>query len=96
MKKKIIAISMALCLIFAMSVPVFASSGGGGSTSTQVSYSDISSIFEQITAQFSVSSIIALLAGVLGVSIAFVFMWWAVRKLIKIVMSAIRKGRVSS
>ena len=95
MKKKILLVALSFLLVCAMSVSVFAAESGG-TTQGQVTYNDISSIFEQISSQFSVSSIVSLLAGVLGVSIAFVFLWWAVRKLIKIVMSAIRKGRVSS
>lgn len=94
MKKRIFALILTLCLVASMAVPCYAASSS--STESQVTYSDVSSIFDKISAQFSVSSIISLLAGVLGVSMGFVFMWWAVRKLIKIVMSAVRKGRVSS
>lgn len=94
MKKKLLAIVLTAVLVMSFTVTAFAS--GSTSTQGQVQYSDISSIFEQINKQFSVASMVALIAGVIGVSISFVFMWWAVRQLFKIVMAAIRKGRVTA
>lgn len=94
MKKKVFAIIMALCVIMTMSVSAFASSSGGSQT---VDYETaIKPIFDKILGQLSVANIVGLLAAVIGAGIAFVFLWWALRKGIKILMSAIRKGKVSS
>lgn len=58
-----------------------------------VGWDDIKSIINPITTQFSVANIAAIIAGVLGVSVGFVFMWWGVRKLYGIVLKAAKKGK---
>lgn len=64
--------------------------------SNVVGWSDLSSVLSAITAQISMTSILGVVAGAIGASIGLVFMWWGVRKLIRVVMSAFRKGRVSA
>lgn len=51
-------------------------------------------IIDAFNAQVSVSSVIGVLAAVIGVSIAFVFMWWGVRKSANVLMSAFQKGKL--
>lgn len=63
-----------------------------GEVST-VGWDDIKVIIDPITTQFSVSNIALIIAGVLGVSVGFVFMWWGVRKLYGIVLKAAKKGK---
>ena len=63
---------------------------------TTVTLSDFQSVLDALTAQFSVTTIVAVLAGVLAIGVAFVFMWWGVRKGLRMLMSAIRKGKVSA
>lgn len=93
--KKIFVVILAVILIMStMSVSVFAAEGG--STPTQVEYSDVKPLIDTITQFFSVSTIVGILAGVLTTVMVFVFLWWAVRKVTKIAMAAIRKGRVST
>ena len=65
-------------------------------TETAIGWSDLSSVLTAITNQISVTTVIAVLAGAIGASIGLVFMWWGVRKLIRVIMSAFRKGRLSS
>lgn len=60
---------------------------------TTIGFSDIESIITPIVNQFSVANIAAIIAGVLGVSVAFVFMWWGVRKLYRMVLKAATKGK---
>ena len=57
--------------------------------------SDFESILTALQNQISVANIVAILATLAGVSVAFAFMWWGVRKLIKVIMSAFKKGKVS-
>ena len=93
MNKKILAVVMAVIVAMSvMSVSVFAAEGG----STQVTYDDVSDVIKSITGFFSVQTIVAVLAGVLTAVMGFVFLWWAVRKVVKIAMAAIRKGRVTT
>lgn len=58
-----------------------------------ISISTIQSILDSVTTQFSVSNIVAMIAGILGVTVAFVFLWWAVRKGFKAIVAAATKGK---
>lgn len=62
-------------------------------TPAPVGYDDISQILSTVTSQFSVSNIVAMIAGVLGVTVAFVFLWWGVRKGFKAITKAATKGK---
>lgn len=61
---------------------------------TIVTSADWQSVIDAITAQISVSSIVGVLASVVGVGIGLVFLWWGVRKAISALMGAFRKGRL--
>ena len=66
------------------------------STYTPIGWSDLSDVLTAITQQISVTTVIAVVAGAIGAAIGLVFMWWGVRKLIRVLMSAFRKGKLSS
>lgn len=48
-----------------------------------------------MTSQISVSTVVAVLASTTGAAIGLVFMWWGVRKLARVLMSAFRRGKLS-
>ncbi len=96
MKKRIFAIALTVVLSLSLAVPCFASAGGGVTGGTADYETSVKPLFDKILEQLNVTNIVGLLASVIGAGIVFVFMWWAIRKGIKILMSAIRKGRVSS
>ena len=62
---------------------------------TTVGTDTIMDILSGITSQFSVAQIVAMIAGILGVSMTFVFLWWGVRKGAKIVFRAVKSGKFS-
>lgn len=62
-------------------------------TPEPISVTTIQSILDTVTTQFSVSNIVAMIAGILGVTVAFVFLWWAVRKGFKAIVAAATKGK---
>ena len=66
-----------------------------GLTGNAITYTDFQSIIEGIQAQISISSVVSILATGVGIAVGFAFMWWGVRKLIKVLMSAFKKGKVS-
>lgn len=68
----------------------------GGGTSTTVSSTDFKSVIDAVTAQISVTSVVEILAYAAAICIAFVFLWWGVRKVVRMIMSAFRKGRLST
>lgn len=65
-------------------------------TSSAIGWSDLSTVLSAITDQISVTTVIAVIAGAIGAAIGLVFMWWGVRKLIRVIMSAFRKGKLSA
>ena len=66
------------------------------STSSAIGWSDLASVLSAITDQISVTTVISVVAGAIGASIGLVFMWWGVRKLIRVIMGAFRKGKLSA
>lgn len=62
---------------------------------TNVTYSDFSSIITALTGQISVSTVVAVVGSLVGVTVGLVFMWWGVRKGARMLMSAFRGGRMS-
>ena len=66
-----------------------------GPTSTVVTAADWASIISAITGQISVSTVVAAVATMVTAGIGLVFMWWGVRKGVRSLMSAFRKGRMS-
>ena len=60
-----------------------------------ITSADFNSILTALQAQISVSSVVEVLAVLAGAAVGLVFMWWGVRKLTHVLMSAFRKGKVS-
>ena len=65
------------------------------SSTATVTASDWSAVVDAMTGQISVSTIVATLAVFVGAVIGIVFMWWGVRKAVRTIMAAFRKGMVS-
>lgn len=60
-----------------------------------ITSSSFSSVISAITGQISVATVVEVLAYAAGLAIGFVFMWWGVRKALKVLMKAFRSGRAS-
>lgn len=60
-----------------------------------VTAADWQAVITALTDQISVSTIVSTLAVFVGAVIGIVFMWWGVRKAVRTLMSAFRKGKVS-
>lgn len=80
------------CLTVAAAFPAFAEAEA---SSSNVTAADWSSVIEALTAQVSVSTVVAALATFVAAGIGLVFMWWGLRKGIRSLMAAFRKGRMS-
>lgn len=57
-------------------------------------YATFEPIVEAITGAFNFSTIVTGLSGAVGLAIGFVFFWWLARKVKKIVMSGVLKGKL--
>ena len=68
---------------------------GGSATVTAVTASDWASVISAMTAQISVGTIVGVMATIVAACIGIVFMWWGVRKAVRALMAAFRKGKIS-
>lgn len=68
---------------------------GGSTEVTAITSSAFSSVLTALQAQISVSTVVEVLAVVVGACVGLAFMWWGVRKVIRALMSAFKKGKVS-
>lgn len=63
--------------------------------SNVVTYNDFASVITNLTNQISVSTIVGVLSSAMGICIGLVFMWWGLRKVVRMIMAAARGGRAS-
>ena len=66
-----------------------------GGTAAAVTPSDWASVISAMTAQISVATIVGVMATIVAACIGIVFMWWGVRKAVRALMAAFRKGKIS-
>ena len=64
------------------------------SGATTVTFATFKSVIDAITAQVSVQNVVAVLAAAAAIAITFVFMWWGVRKVTRMVMGSARSGSI--
>ena len=62
---------------------------------TVISPTDWAPVMTALTGQVSVSTIVGTLATLVTGGIGLVFMWWGVRKALRSLMAAFRKGKMS-
>ena len=62
---------------------------------TTISASDFSELVTIMQTQVSVQTVVGVIASILAVCVGFAFFWWAIRKVLKMLMSAFKKGNVS-
>ncbi|CRL35252.1 hypothetical protein RIL183_16381 [Roseburia inulinivorans] len=63
-------------------------------TGTAIGAEAWKSVLTAMTSQISVTTVVGVLASVVGAAIALVFMWWGVRKLARTLMAAFRSGKL--
>lgn len=69
--------------------------GASSIPATAITTADFQSIIDALTAQISVSTVVTVVAAGMTAAVGFVFMWWGVRKLVRMIMSAVKKGKAS-
>lgn len=62
---------------------------------TAITSSAWSSVISALTGQISVTTVVEVLAVVAAACVGLAFMWWGVRKAVRALMSAFKKGKVS-
>ena len=56
---------------------------------------DFANVTTAITNQVSVTTIVGVIASIAATCIGLVFLWWAIRKVVRMIMSAFKKGRLA-
>lgn len=64
-------------------------------STTAIGSSAFTEVITALQAQISVATIVEVLAYAATAVVAMVFLWWGVRKVTQMVMSAFRNGRIS-
>lgn len=80
----ILAISMVACF-----------ADGATVSSGAEAVSAIQTVFTNVTGTINISNVVAILGIVVGACVGLVLMWFGIRKVIKIIMGAFRKGKIS-
>ena len=62
---------------------------------TAISSTAFNSVLTALQAQISVSTVVEVLTVAATAAVGLAFMWWGVRKLVRVLMSAFKKGKVS-
>lgn len=60
-----------------------------------IGFADFKSIVDTVTSQISVTTVVGVIGGIIAVCAGFAFFWWGIRKVIKMVMSALKKGKMA-
>lgn len=91
MLKKVSALFVVVCVVFAMAVPAFATDQ---TDTADVAVSAVQSALSEATGAINITNILAIVGAAIGASVLLVFFWWGLRKVISAVMAAFRKGRL--
>lgn len=92
--KKLFALLCALMMMATLGVTM-ASAAEVGEDYADVAVSAMQQGLESVTSTISIGNVITVLLAVIGICIGLVFFWWALRKVIRMVMTAFRKGKIS-
>ena len=63
--------------------------------SATIGYDDFKAIITAMSGQISVSTIVAVIAAVVGITVAIGFAWWGGRYGVRKLMGALKGGKVS-
>ena len=62
---------------------------------TAITSSDFTSVMTALQNQISVATVVEVLAVIAGACVGLAFMWWGVRKVVRALMGAFKKGKIS-
>lgn len=88
-KRKIFGVCSAISVAAMTAVTSFAAEGD-----PTFSVSDISTVLDPVKAQFTFTNIASILALVVGACAVLTLGWFGVRKVISMIQTAIKKGRI--
>lgn len=91
--KKVMTLILCVAMMLTVGISAFAADGDQVSAQSEA-VSAVSQAFTTVTSTISVGNILKMVGIALAACVAF-FFWWGIRKVIKMVTSAFKKGKVS-
>ena len=92
-KKRVVKrVGSLLCAFAILAISMVACFADGAGTEA---VSAVQSVFTDVTGTINISNIVSILGIVVGACVGLVLMWFGIRKVIKIIMGAFRKGKIS-
>lgn len=61
-----------------------------------VGWSTINGVLDEVTSQVSIANIVAVVGGALAIAATFFFLWWGIRKGLRIIKNAAAKGKIKA
>lgn len=60
-----------------------------------VGFNDFSQVYGSLAEQINVSVVVAIIVFIIGICVGLVFLWWGIRKVVRAIMAAFKKGKIS-
>lgn len=89
--KKVFAVLMAVMVFATLGVTMSFAADDAASEAV----SAMQAGFNEVTSTISIGNVITVILAVIGVCVGFVFFWWGIRKVVRMVMAAFKKGKIS-
>ena len=84
-----------LCAFAILAISMVACFADGAASGGTEAVSAVQTVFTNVTGTINISNVVAILGIVVGACVGLVLMWFGIRKVIKIIMGAFRKGKIS-
>lgn len=92
MKRSVLkSVVFAIVIVSVLAVSMVACFAEGSSEAV----SAVQSVFTDVTGTINIGSVVQILGIVVAACVGLVLMWFGIRKVIKIIMGAFRKGKIS-
>lgn len=92
---KAVGCMFCVLVILAMSLVCCFADGAAAGSAGSDAVSAVQTVFTDVTGTINIGNIVSILAIVVGACVGLVLMWFGIRKVIKIIMGAFRKGKIS-
>lgn len=89
------AVGCMLCVLAILAMSLVCCFADGAASGSAEAVSAVQSVFTDVTGTINISSVVQILAIVVAACVGLVLMWFGIRKVIKIIMGAFRKGKIS-
>ena len=89
------AVACMVCVFAILAISMVCCFADGAASGSAEAVSAVQSVFTDVTGTINISSVVQILAIVVGACVGRVLMWFGIRKVVKIIMGAFRKGKIS-